>query len=92
MITKIMTCLLGLGIMNTAVAADDWSSRKGIRFGYNYANGAETSDRVDSPHMFAMGFEMQQTRSGGSWLDVLFIQNATISGLDQSIIAPSFSV
>ena len=92
MINKIMTCLFGLGIMNTAVAADDWNSRMGIRFGYNYANGAETSDRVDSPHMFAMGFEMQQTRSGGSWLDVLFIQNATISGLDQSIIAPSLSV
>jgi len=92
MINKIMTCLLGLGIMNTAVAADDWNSRMGIRFGYNYANGAEISDRVDSPHMFAMGFEMQQTRSGGSWLDVLFIQNATISGLDQSIIAPSLSV
>ena len=51
---------------------------------------AETSDRVDSPQMFAMGFEMQQTRSGGSWLDVLFKQNGkTISGLDQSIIAPS---
>jgi len=92
MITKIMTCLLGLGIMNTAVAADEWNSRKGIRFGYNYANGADESDRVDSPHMFAMGFEMQQTRPGGSWLDVLFIQNATISGLDQSIIAPSLSV
>ena len=96
MIKTIMTCLLGLGIMNTAVASevgldDDWNSRMGIRFGYNYANDAETSDRVDSPHMFAMGFEMQQTRSGGSWLDVLFIQNVTISGLDQSIIAPSLS-
>ena len=92
MINKIMTCLLGLGIMNTADAADDWNSRTGIRFGYNYANGADTSDRLDSPHMFAMGFEMQQTRSGGSWLDVLFIQNATISGLDQSVVAPSFSL
>ena len=101
MITKIMTCLLGLGIMNTAIGADkldslddtsDWNSRMGIRFGYNYANGAETSDRLDSPHMFSMGFEMQQTRSGGSWLDVLFIQNATISGLDQSVVAPSFSL
>ena len=39
--------------------------------------------------MFAMGFETQQTMDGDSWLDLLFIQNLTISGLDQSVILPS---
>lgn len=77
-----------------------WSHRKGIRFGYNYVNkGAEqnpaTPDqepRLASPHMFAIGFEMQQTMAGGDWLDILFIQNATISGLEQSLIIPSANV
>ena len=27
--------------------------------------------------------------AGGDWLDILFIQNATISGLEQSLIIPS---
>ena len=66
-----------------------WSFRKGMRFGYNYANKADESDRLASPHMFAMGFEMQQTMSGGSWLDLLFIQNAMISGVEQSVIIPT---
>ena len=77
-----------------------WSHRKGLRFGYNYVNkGAEqnpaTPDqepRLASPHMFAIGFEMQQTMAGGDWLDILFIQNATISGLEQSLIIPSANV
>lgn len=74
-----------------------FSYRKGLRFGYNYVNkGAEqnpetpwTEPRLSSPHMFAMGFEMQQTMAGGDWLDILFIQNVTISGLEQSLVIPS---
>ena len=74
-----------------------FSYRKGLRFGYNYVNkGAEQNPatpfdepRLSSPHMFAMGFEMQQTMAGGDWLDILFIQNVTISGLEQSLIIPS---
>ena len=74
-----------------------WSYRKGLRFGYNYVNkGAEQNPetpnkepRLSSPHMFAIGYEMQQTMAGGDWLDILFIQNITISGLEQSLIIPS---
>ena len=74
-----------------------WSHRKGLRFGYNYVNnGAKQNPatplekpRLNSPHMFAIGFELQQTMAGGDWLDILFIQNATISGLEQSLIIPS---
>ena len=93
--------MLCLGLSTPAFASDhavggenatsemDWTSRKGIRFGYNYANKADESDRLQSPHMFAIGFETQQTMDGDSWLDLLFIQNLTISGLDQSVILPS---
>ena len=75
-----------------------WSHRKGLRFGYNYVNqGAEKTalnddPRLSSPHMFAIGFEMNQKMAGGDWLDILFIQNGTISGLEQSLIIPSANV
>ena len=71
-----------------------WSHRKGLRFGYNYVNnGAEKTalnddPRLSSPHMFAIGFELNQKMAGGDWLDILFIQNGTISGLEQSLIIP----
>jgi hypothetical protein len=101
MFKKILACILCLGLSTPALADDhavggensssdvDWTKRMGIRFGYNYANKADESDRLDSPHMFAMGFEAQQTMDGGTWLDLLFIQNLTISGLDQSVVLPS---
>ena len=100
MFKKILACMLCLGLSTPVYADDhavgvgassdmDWNTRKGIRFGYNYANKADESDRLQSPHMFAIGFEMQQTMDGDSWLDLLFIQNLTISGLDQSVVLPS---
>lgn len=75
-----------------------WTKRAGIRLGYVYANNAHKPDsqgkesELHSPHMFTMGFEMQQAMPGGDWLDVLFIQNVSLSGLDQSILAPSARV
>tara|TARA_Y100000593_G_scaffold69565_1_gene127753 strand:+ start:467 stop:994 length:528 start_codon:yes stop_codon:yes gene_type:complete len=101
MFKKILACMMLLGLSTPAFADDhavgggdgssdmDWTKRMGIRFGYNYANKADETDRLDSPHMFALGFETQQTMDGGTWLDLLFIQNLTISGLDQSVLLPS---
>ena len=48
--------------------------------------------KLSSNHMFLLGFELQQTLDGGSWLDILFIQNISVAGLDQSLFAPSASV
>jgi len=70
-------------------AGENWTYRKGMRFGYSYANKADESEKLASPHMFAMGFEMQQTMSGGDWLDLLFIQNIVVTGLEQSVIIPT---
>jgi len=103
MFKKILACMLCLGLSTPALADDhaigggassdmNWTKRMGIRFGYNYANKADETDRLDSPHMFALGFETQQTMDGGTWLDLLFIQNLTISGLDQSVLLPSGNV
>ena len=100
MIKKLMLCAFALALSTPAMADDhaiggksssdmEWTSRKGMRFGYNYANKADESDRLESPHMFAIGFELQQTMDGDSWLDLLFIQNITVSGLEQSVVVPS---
>ena len=73
----------------TGIAGEQWTFRKGMRFGYSYANNADESEKLASPHMFAMGFELQQTMSGGDWLDILFIQNAVVTGLEQSVVIPT---
>jgi len=100
MIKKILASILCLGLTGPVFATDhavggnassdtEWTTRKGMRFGYNYANKADESDRLESPHMFAIGFETQQTMTGDSWLDILFIQNLVIGGLEQSVLIPS---
>ena len=79
---------------NTSVKRK-WTKRSGIRFGYVYANNSDQPDangkesKLKSPHMTTMGFELQQCMPGGKWLDVLFIQNISITGLDQSVVSPS---
>ena len=99
MFKKMLACMLCFGL-STPVLADDhavggensdieWTKRKGMRFGYNYANKGDESDKLESSHMFAIGFEVQQTMTGDSWLDILFIQNLVVSGLEQSVIIPS---
>ena len=102
MIKNLLFSLLCLGLSTPAFADDhavggatsdmEWTKRKGMRFGYNYANKADESDRLESPHMFAIGFETQQTMTGDAWLDILFIQNLTVSGLEQSVMVPSANV
>ena len=75
-----------------------WTKRSGIRFGYVFANKSDQPDadgaesKLHSPHMSTMGYELQQTMPGGKWLDVLFIENISITDMDQSVIAPSVRV
>jgi len=72
-----------------------WTKRSGVRFGYVYSNNSHKPDsdgeesKLQSPHLTTMGYELQQCMPGGDWLDVLFIQNVSLSGLDQSVISPS---
>ena len=79
----------------TASVKRKWTKRSGIRFGYVYANNSDQPDangkesKLKTPHMTTMGFELQQCMPGGKWLDVLFIQNISITGLDQSVVSPS---
>ena len=101
MLKKALLCALALMMASPAFAQDkNWDKRAGLRFGYGYLNGLREVEDLDSPgeakrlspHTFVLGFEMQQTMEGGEWLDILFIENITVSGLDQSVINPSVSV
>jgi len=97
MLKKIILTMALLFIASPSLAEEtkEWTKRSGLRFGYVYANNAHLPDadgkesKLNSPHMFTMGFELQQTLPGGKWLDVLFIQNVSITGLDQSVVSPS---
>ena len=100
---KVILTLLTLALIvpslaiarDTSDEAGKWTKRSGIRFGYVYANKAHKPNsegkesELQSPHMFTMGLELQQTMPGGDWLDVVFIQNLSLSGLDQSVVSPS---
>jgi len=68
-----------------ALAQDGLDSRHGFRLGYSYQDHEE----LLHPHLFVMGYELSQRRSGGAGLDVLFVENLMISGLNQSRLVPS---
>jgi len=63
----------------------DYQFHHGFRMGYSYAH----TDVLPSPHLFVMGYELQQHMKGGSWLDVILVQNFLASGINQSIFIPS---
>ena len=62
--------------------------RHGFRVGYTYAN----TELLDSPHVSLMGYEAQQTMVGGGSVNVIFVENALIAGLNQSMLVPTFNV
>ena len=62
--------------------------RRGIRIGYAYTNDERY---FSTPHMMVMGFEVSQELIGGEGLDVLFISNLSVSGINQSKLVPSLN-
>lgn len=63
--------------------------RHGVRIGYVYANNAEKSSILDSPHLFAMGYEAEFRIASGGPMDVLIVPNIMLLGLNQGAIIPS---
>jgi len=103
MIKKIVLCMLIIGTTTSTYAQaqpqpppdkteSEWKSRYGVRFGYSYLNKGEQVESLSSPHSFLLGYEMQQTLDGGEWLDILFVENISVGGLDQSVFSPSLSL
>ena len=42
-----------------------------------------------SPHLFVIGYEATQRMLGGSWLNVITVENISVSGINQSVFMPS---
>ena len=62
----------------------------GFRFGYGYVNAdPDTHHLLEDRWLYLLGYELTQALDGGSWLDVIFVQNLSVVGLNQSIFIPS---
>jgi hypothetical protein len=46
---------------------------------------------VKRPHFFVLGYELTQRIEGSSWLNVLFVENILLAGLEQSLFLPSLN-
>lgn len=44
-----------------------------------------------SSHLFVIGYELTQRYEGGSWLNVITVQNVSVSGINQSLFIPSLN-
>lgn len=65
-------------------------SRHGFRMGYGYVNAdLQSHDTLRSNWLYLLGYELNQTLYGGSWINVLFVQNISVVGINQSLFIPS---
>jgi len=62
----------------------------GFRVGYTYVN-LDGDSRLKSPHLFVIGYELTQRTLGGDWLNVIMVQNLSVSGINQSLFFPSLN-
>ena len=68
-------------------------SMHGFRFGYGYVNvDPDEHEVLRDRWLYVIGYELTQVLDGGSWLDIMFVQNISVVGLNQSIIIPSGNV
>ena len=62
----------------------------GFRFGYGYTNiDPDTHETLNSKWLYLIGYELNQVLLGGDWIDVIFVENISIVGLNQSLFIPS---
>ena len=61
----------------------------GFRVGYAYYNNVSM---LKSPHLLVMGYEGTQRIHGGDWLNVITVQNFSVTGLEQSLIIPTVNL
>ena len=64
-------------------------SRHGFRMGYGYVNAPDDHELLRSNWLYLLGYELNQTLYGGSWVNVLFVQNISVVGINQSLFIPS---
>ena len=57
--------------------------------GYGYVNAPDDHETLRSNWLYLLGYELNQTVIGGSWINVLFVQNFSVVGINQSLFIPS---
>ena len=65
------------------------ASKHGFRMGYGYVNASEDHELLQSNWLYLLGYELNQTIYGGDWINVLFVQNISVVGVNQSLFIPS---
>ena len=62
----------------------------GFRFGYGYTNvDPDQHELLRSKWLYLIGYELNQILLGGDWIDVIFVENISVVGLNQSLFIPS---
>ena len=93
-----MLSLLGLLFFGGSASAEIIPKKKkplletmhGFRVGYGYVNqDPEQHELLRSRWLYVLGYELNQRLYGGSWINVLFVQNISVVGLNQSLFVPS---
>ena len=60
--------------------------------GYGYVNAPDDHDLLESNWLYLLGYELNQTIYGGDWINVLFVQNISVVGVNQSLFIPSGNI
>lgn len=68
------------------------ASKHGFRMGYGYVNASEDHELLQSNWLYLLGYELNQTIYGGDWINVLFVQNISVVGVNQSLFIPSGNI
>ena len=57
--------------------------------GYGYVNAPEDHELIKSNWMYLLGYELNQTLYSGGNINVLFVENIAVTGINQSLYIPT---
>ncbi len=80
-----------------AVQADEFDElepefeyQHGFRMGYGFINGVNKENSpLTTPSLYVLGYELSQRLVGGESIDVIFVEMAAISGMNQGLLIPT---
>jgi hypothetical protein len=79
--------------------APEVTNLHGFRLGYAYVNTpadalqlADAMGVTVNPNYSLVGYELSQRLDGGSWLNLLIVENVMLAGMNQSLVRPQANV
>lgn len=73
-------------LSNDLGSKDRIKQRHGFRVGYTYLDDV---NELVHPHVMLMGYEAQQVLGKGEIIDVMFVENVLVGGLNQNLAVPT---